>query len=177
MILSDNEIRQRLNDRELEFSPSIDPDTQIQPASIDLLLDKGFRVRTPGAAVKFDPKSFEGPGLDDAFMLYQNQDEFELAPGQYIMGQTREHVWMPADVAGFVEGRTTLARMGLTIHNTAPFINPGWDGNITLEIANQGPIHIMLRSGMHICQLILMRLTSTPSQPYKGRHGGQTSPI
>lgn len=177
MILADHEIRRRIADRELEFSPDIDLNTQIQPASIDLLLGRGFRVQNKEARVKFDPADFSGPRLDEAFKLYQEQEQIELAPGEYIMGQTREHIWLPPDVAGLVEGRTTLARMGLTIHNTAPFLNPGWDGHITLEIANQGPIHIMLRAEMHICQIILLELTSTPALPYKGRHKGQTSPV
>lgn len=177
MILSDRDILRRINDKELVFAPDIDVDIQVQSASIDLRLARGFFVENKEAGLTFDPTSLDGTPLSEAFKLYHDRDRIELEPGQYIMAQTLEHVWIPIDTAGRVEGKSSIARMGLTVHNTAPHINPGWDGQITLEIANHGPIHVVLVAEMPICQLILHELKSAPSAPYKGTHSGQRSPV
>lgn len=175
-IFSDRDIERLVTDKELIFSPDIDIETQIQPASVDLRLDHGFWVVNKKAGLAFDLTNLEGAGIKEAFVLYKDRDRFDLRPGEYVMAQTLEHVWMPVNVAARVEGKSSLARMGLTIHNTAPHINPGWDGHIALEIANQGPLQVTLVAEMNVCQLILHSMSSIPKTPYKGRHGKQSSP-
>ena len=164
-MLSRPDILEYLADGRLGFDPPIGPD-RVAQVSIDLRLDRKFvwpRREPPKylSAVYVDPALW---GSDDLWERAE-RDVYRLEPGQFVLAQTLERVRIPADLVGLVEGRSSFARVGVTVHVTAPKIDPGFDANITLEMANFGGLPVDLRAGIDApAQLLLMRL-STPLQP------------
>lgn len=160
MLLADWQIKDRVAKGDLKISP-FDP-ARVQPASVDLLLDHYLRVpRTPGA--EMDVKSvFAG----HTTMAEIDEDGWLLQPGDFVLASTMERVTLPPDLAARVEGKSSLGRLGLAIHVTAGFIDPGFAGQITLEIANLSPWPIRLRQQMPIGQLCLIPMAAVPERPY-----------
>jgi dCTP deaminase len=146
-MLSDNDIRAEVAWGHLGFDPQPEP-SQFQPASVDLRL--GHKTRVPG-----EPAG----SMQDGDILW-------LDPGQFILGHTLERVRLPNQLAAQVGGKSTLARKGLAIHVTAGFIDPGFEGHITLEIVNLSQDVFPLTPKMLIAQLIFFRMDSIPSAPY-----------
>lgn len=146
----------------LHFDPAIKPDEQVAQVSIDLHLGHSFTVfKAPPAYLKFiqiDKSLWES---EDLWQHYE-QDEFQLNPGDFVLAQTLETVFIPPDLVGLVEGRSSWARMGVSIHVTSPKIDPGFNAHITLEMTNLGRVSVNLRAGIDKpAQLMLVRL-STP---------------
>ena len=161
MVLSKPDILQYLENGRLRFEPQIQPD-QVAQVSIDLRLGRKFSRFRPDfpkhfPAIRVDPSLWRSTEL----WIHEESDVFRLAPGQFVLAQTLERVYIPGDLVGLVEGRSSYARVGVTVHLTAPKIDPGFDASITLEMANFGTATVELRAGIdRPAQLILLRLTT-----------------
>jgi len=168
VILSDRSIREQLDAGRIVVDPL---DTAlIQPSSIDVRISHLFRVfrnHTAGVIdVKRDQRELteliEMPVGDDG----TGDEPFMLHPGEFVLGSTLERVALPNDLVGRVEGKSSLGRLGLLIHSTAGFIDAGFDGHITLELANVASLPITLYPGMKIGQVSFMLMTSPADNPY-----------
>lgn len=160
-MLSKPDLLRYVAERRLRFDPEIAAD-QIAQVSIDLRLGRKFSTfrERPAylPAIHVDPSLWDSQDL----WLHEERGVFRLEPGRLVLAQTLERVHIPADVVGLLEGRSSFARVGVTIHVTAPKIDPGFDATITLEMANFGRVPVDLRAGIdRPAQLMLLRL-STP---------------
>ena len=177
MVLSDRTIREELDKGRIVISP-LDP-SDIQPASVDLHLDRKILVFTNSRRPFIDVKV----GLDDLTQTVEIQDgsPFILHPGEFVLGSTLENIELPDDLVARLEGKSSLGRIGLVIHSTAGFVDPGWQGHLTLELSNLARLPITLYFGMKIGQISYLRL-STPAERLYGSPGlgskyqGQTEP-
>jgi dCTP deaminase len=162
VILSDRSIREELAAGHIVIDPL--DERNIQPSSVDLRLDRLFRVFRNHTAPIIDVKQ----DLEDLTELVQIDAEgvFVLHPGEFVLGATLERVAMPDDLVSRIEGKSSLARLGLLIHSTAGFIDPGFDGHITLELANVASLPITLYPGMKIGQVSFMQMTTPADRPY-----------
>jgi dCTP deaminase len=162
MLLSDRDIRADVEAGRLSVDPW-DPDL-VQPSSVDVRLDRFFRVFNNSRYTHIDPSLQQ----DDLTTLVEPEGDepFVLHPGEFVLGSTLEVVTLPDDLAGRLEGKSSLGRLGLLTHSTAGFIDPGFTGHITLELSNVANLPIMLYPGMKIGQLCLFRLTSAAEHPY-----------
>lgn len=176
-LLSDRDIRAEITAGRVELDPY--DDALIQPSSVDVCLDRFFRLFDNHKYAVIDPAT-EQPELtrlveadgDDAFMLH---------PGEFVLGSTVERVALPDDVAARLEGKSSLGRLGLLTHSTAGFIDPGFDGHVTLELSNVATLPMTLWPGMKIGQLCFFRLSSAAERPYGAaalgsRYQGQRGP-
>ena len=136
----------------------------IQPSSVDVRLDRMFRVFNNSRYTHIDPAQQQ----DELTELVEPDegDPFVLHPGEFVLGATLERLSLPDDLAGRLEGKSSLGRLGLLTHSTAGFIDPGFDGHITLELSNVANLPITLWPGMKIGQLCLFRLSSPAEIPY-----------
>ena len=183
MLLSKPDILAYLKEGKIVFDPPITED-RVAQVSVDLKLGRKFTTfkKPPGylPCINVDKSLWESADL----WSHAEQDTFRLEPGGFVLAQTLERVYIPPDLVGFVEGRSSWARIGVTIHVTAPKIDPGFNATITLEMANFGKVPIELRAGVdEPAQLMFFKL-STPvpeSDLYgsseKDTFQGQTSPI
>lgn len=165
MILSRPDILKYLEEKRLIIEPEVSND-RIAQVSIDLRLGRKFSQfkEKPKyiSAIRVDPSLWSAPGLWD----HNEADTFKLAPGGFVLTQTLEVVHIPHDLVGLVEGRSSWARVGITIHVTAPKIDPGFNGPITLEMANFGCVPVELVAGEDKpAQLMLMRITTPLADP------------
>jgi len=160
LVLSKRDILRYIESDKLRFDPPITQD-RVAQVSIDLLLGKKFTTfREPP---KFLAAINVVPSLWNSLDLWKTEEreEYRLNPGGFVLAQTLVRVTIPYDLVGFVEGRSSFARVGVTIHITAPKIDPGFEGNITLEMANFGKVPVELRAGVdQPAQLILMKVTT-----------------
>ncbi|MFE0490249.1 dCTP deaminase [Streptomyces griseoaurantiacus] len=163
-MLADWQIRDRIGTGSLEIHP-FDPE-RVQPASVDLLLDQYVRTLTPWGGF------IDVADVEEGHTTLSEIEEagWLLQPGEFLLGSTVERVSLPDDLAARVEGKSSLGRLGLTVHVTAGFIDPGFSGQITLEIANLSGTPIRLRRLMPIAQLCLVPMSAAPVRPY-GRAG------
>lgn len=180
MILSQPEIRTAVEKGEIRFDPPLE-ERQWGEASIDLRLGLKFAKLIADSSVTFSMTKGIGPvartGLyhEEVFELkdkFGKRRTYTLEPNEFILALTHEHIWMPRNLIAMVEGRSTYARVGLSMHQTAPWIQPGWDGHITLEIRNSGPFKIELTPVDEMpCQLTFFRLSSElkEDKAYGGR--------
>ncbi|MEO8639537.1 MAG: dCTP deaminase, partial [Chloroflexota bacterium] len=162
MVLSDRDIRAEIADGRIVIDPFI-PEA-VQPSSVDLHLDRRFRVfrnsRYPFIDVRADQ-----PELTELVEI-GGDDPFILHPGEFVLGSTFERVGLPNDLVARLEGKSSLGRLGLLIHSTAGYVDPGWDGNLTLELSNVANLPITLYDGMKIGQISFQRLSSPAEVPY-----------
>ena len=177
MLLSDRDIRAGVADRRITLSPW--DEAMVQPSSVDVRLDKVFRVFENHRYPHIDP-SIEQPDLT-RLLEPEGDEPFVLHPGEFVLGSTYEQVTLPDDIAGRLEGKSSLGRLGLLTHSTAGFIDPGFSGHVTLELSNVANLPIMLYPGMKIGQLCLFRLSSPAEHPYGSsqygsRYQGQRGP-
>ena len=166
MILSDRDVRARLARGDIKIAPEPDPEIQIQPASIDLRLGYDFQTfnYTQQALIDpADPSSFEQ--LTNLIHL-QKSERFIVHPGEFVLATTLEYVEIPDDLVARLEGRSSIGRLGIVIHSTAGYIDPGFKGRITLEISNLGRIAVALYPGMRICQIAFEEMSSPVSESY-----------
>ncbi|MGB3699070.1 MAG: dCTP deaminase [Gordonia sp. (in: high G+C Gram-positive bacteria)] len=162
MLLSDRDIRAELEAGRLGIDP-LDPGL-VQPSSVDVRLDSLFRVFNNTKYTHIDPARQQ----DELTTLVEPADgePFVLHPGEFVLGSTMERCSLPDFLAGRLEGKSSLGRLGLLTHSTAGFIDPGFSGHITLELSNVANLPITLWPGMKIGQLCLFRLTSPAENPY-----------
>ena len=170
MILSDIAIRAALEKGRIRIDP-FDP-AMVQPSSVDVRVDRYFRVFESHRYGFIDPKSPQ-PDLTSEIQTDVDQP-FVLHPGEFVLGSTLERIAVPDDLVGRVEGKSSLGRLGLLIHSTAGFIDAGFDGHITLELANVASLPITLYPGMKIGQVSFMRMTTPAEHPYgRGAQGSK----
>ncbi len=166
MIFSDKDLKLAIKERRLFFSPKLDKD-QIGPASIDLRLDNIFKFFRIDKFSFLDTKQPLPKNFMDEVRL-KDSERFIIHPGSFILAGTKEYVGVGEDIVATVEGKSSLARMGILVH-TAGFIDPGFEGNITLEISNQSNVPVALYPNMYICQIAVSPLSSKAETPYGKR--------
>ena len=177
MLLSDRDIRAEVADGRVAIDPF--SEDMIQPSSVDVRLDKYLRVFENHRYPHIDPAE-EQPDLT-RLVEAEAEEPFILHPGEFVLASTLEVVTLPDDVAGRLEGKSSLGRLGLLTHSTAGFIDPGFSGHVTLELSNVATLPIKLWPGMKIGQLCLFRLSSPADHPYGSqrygsRYQGQRGP-
>jgi dCTP deaminase len=168
VLLSDGDLRKELAAGRLGLEPF--DEAMVQPSSIDVRLDRFFRVFNNTRYTHIDPRQQQ----DDLTTPVEAVDDhpFVLHPGEFVLGSTFETVSLPDDLAGRLEGKSSLGRLGLLTHSTAGFIDPGFQGHITLELSNVANLPITLWPGMKIGQLCLFRLSSAAEHPYGSSAAG-----
>jgi len=177
VLLSDRDIRAQVESGRVALEP-YDPE-MIQPSSIDVRLDRFFRLFDNHKYPVIDPAQ-DQPDLT-RLVEVEGEDAFVLHPGEFVLGSTFETVTLPDDIAARLEGKSSLGRLGLLTHSTAGFIDPGFTGHVTLELSNVATLPILLWPGMKIGQLCFFRLSSPSEFPYGSerygsRYQGQRGP-
>ena len=177
MLLSDRDILTELDAGRIRMEP-YDP-AMLQPSSIDVRLDRFFRVFENHRYPHIDPAADQSDLTRE--VEPEGDEPFILHPGEFVLGSTYEVVSLPDDVAARVEGKSSLGRLGLLTHSTAGFIDPGFSGHVTLELSNVANLPIKLWPGMKIGQLCIFRLSSPAEHPYGSavygsRYQGQRGP-
>ena len=162
MILSDRTLREEIAAGRIVLDP-FEP-ANVQPSSIDLRVDRYFRVFRNHTSRVIDVKQNQ----EDLTELVEiaEDDCFILHPGEFVLGSTAERVSVPDDLVARIEGKSSLGRLGLLIHSTAGFIDPGFNGHITLELANVANLPITIYPGMKIGQVSFLRMTTPAEHPY-----------
>jgi dCTP deaminase len=176
MIFSDRSIREAIEAGTIQIDP-FEP-TYVQPSSIDLRVGDGFRVFVNHKYSEIDPRS---PQEDLTQLVEVGEDAFMLHPGEFVLGSTLERVKLGEDVVARLEGKSSLGRLGLLIHSTAGFIDPGFEGHITLELSNVATLPIAIYPGMKIGQISFYQMTTAADHPYGSpelgsKYQGQTGP-
>lgn len=177
MVLSDRSIKEELAKGRIVINP-LDPQ-DIQPASVDVHLDHKLLVFRNTRSPYIDVRK----KIDDLTEMVEikGEEAFALHPGEFVLASTSEHIEIPDDLVARLEGKSSLGRMGLVIHSTAGYVDPGWKGHLTLELSNIARLPITLYQGMKIGQLSFIRL-STPAERVYGsaslgsKYQGQTEP-
>lgn len=169
MVLSDRDIRRYMDEDRIVVRPR--DDSCIQPASVDIHLDNVVRVFRHWQAPHYIDVRNSLEGLTELVHIKQGTN-FSLAPQQFVLGSTEEHIEVPIDLMARLEGKSSLGRIGLLIHSTAGYIDPGWKGKLTLELYNVSSMPILLYGGMKISQISFHKLTSPAERPYGSRELG-----
>jgi dCTP deaminase len=176
-VLSDRDIRAALQEGRVRIDPF---DTAcLQPSSVDLHLDREFRVFRNNRYPYIDPRQPQ-PDLTELVAI-EDDEAFILHPGEFVLGQTLEWVELPEDLVARLEGKSSLGRLGLLIHSTAGYVDPGWKGNLTLELSNVANLPIALYFGMRVGQISFFGMSSAVERPYGSRelgskYQGQSTP-
>ena len=173
MILSDGDILGRLQAGDLVVEPLDDVDLQVQPASIDLRLGREFLEFQRTNISCIHPNSEQEVEEYVTETHVEEGQEFILHPGDFVLGTTHERVEIPADLIAHVPGRSSLGRLAVVIHATAGVIDPGYRGQITLELSNLGTAPVALEPGMRISQVIFTELSSAAERPYGSERGSK----
>jgi dCTP deaminase len=167
MILSDDTLRQMIAEKSIVVDP-LEP-FQVQPASIDLRLGRQF--------LRIDENTLEGLTLDSELAYVRiEKDEIIIPPHSFLLATTVEWIRIPSNVTAFVEGRSSIGRMGLFIQN-AGWVDPGFEGNITLELFNANRLPLRLTSGRRICQIVFAFMDKPTRTPYAGKYQGQRGTV
>lgn len=177
MVLSDRTIRRLLAEGRVGIEPY--EEHLLQPSSVDVRVDRLFRVFNNARYPFIDVKQ----EMEDLTSLVEVEPEepFILHPGEFVLGSTLERITLPDDLVARLEGKSSLGRLGLLIHSTAGFIDPGWDGHVTLELSNVANLPITIYYGMPIGQLSFVQLSEPAEHPYGtgalgSKYQGQAGP-
>lgn len=176
-VLSDRDIRAAIESGAVRIDP-YDP-ADLQPSSVDLHLDRRFRVFRNNRYPYIDVRAPQ-PELTEMISI-TDDEPFVLHPGEFVLGQTIEWVELPNDLVARLEGKSSLGRLGLLIHSTAGYVDPGWKGTLTLELSNVANLPIALYHGMRIGQISFFGMSSPVERPYgspelRSRYQGQSEP-
>jgi dCTP deaminase len=161
-VLSDGTIRRLVEEGRIVIAPW-DPE-MVQPASVDLKLGTSFRV-FHNHRIQVIDLADPPTGLTEKLEI-GDEEPFVIHPNEFVLGRTEEHVELPADIVARIEGKSSLGRLGLIVHATAGFVDPGFQGTLTLEITNFNSVPIVLRPGLPIAQLSFMTLDRAAERPY-----------
>src|SRR5438445_12059880 len=177
MILSDRSIREELAAGRIVIYPL--DESCIQPSSVDLHIDRYFRVFLNHAMGFIDVKQDQEELTE--LVGIKEDDVFILHPGEFVLGSTLERVALPDDLVARLEGKSSLGRLGLLIHSTAGFVDAGWNGHLTLELSNVANLPITLYPGIKIGQISFLRMTTAAEHPYgstetASKYQGQRGP-
>jgi dCTP deaminase len=185
MILSDRDIREALRSGHVKIdypgtAKDSSPKPHIHASSMDLHLGSSFKVYEHSSFTVLDPKrpeTFRGKMRE---IQLTEGEPLIVQPGEFVLGVTQEYITVPADLVLRVEGRSSLGRLGIIVHSTAGFVDPGFEGSITLEISNLNRLGVALYPGMRICQIAFLEMSSPAETTYDRKHGskymGQTAP-
>ena len=176
-VLSDRDIAVALKAGRIKIEP-YDP-SDLQPSSVDLPLDRSFRVFRNNRYPYIDVRAAQ-PDLTDLLSV-ADDESFVLHPGEFVLGQTLEWTELPDDLVARLEGKSSLGRLGLLIHSTAGYVDPGWKGKLTLELSNVAKLPIALYFGMKIGQISFLTMSSPVDRPYGSaglgsKYQGQAEP-
>ncbi len=176
-VLSDRSIREAIKAGRIVIEPL--DDELIQPASVDLRLDAAFRIFRNTSRPYVDVQQ----PVDDLTELVEiaPEEPFVIQPGSFCLGSTVETITIPDDIVARVDGKSSLGRLGLLVHATAGYVDPGWTGKLTLELSNQSQMPIALYYGMRIAQISFLEMTTPVERPYGSadlgsKYQGQTGP-
>ncbi len=184
MVLSDTDIMARLKKGDLIIK-DIDFDKQIGPSSVDLRLGNRFRMFKMSDHAMIDPQNYQDElikkwndkdtEVEECIYtrLYISGKPFIIHPGEFVLASLKEFVSIPANLVGRLEGRSSLGRLGLMVHSTAGYVDPGFRGHLTLELANVGKLPVKLYPGMRICQIVFENMTSPAAAPYGTKEGSK----
>jgi dCTP deaminase len=161
VVLSDRTIRRLLDEGRIEIEPY--DESLLQPSSVDVRVDRYFRVFHNARYPFIDVRE---PQEDLTELVEADSEPFILHPGEFVLGSTLERIRLPDDLVARLEGKSSLGRLGLLIHSTAGFIDPGWDGHVTLELSNVANLPITIYPGMKIGQLSFVQLSEPAESPY-----------
>ncbi|MFC4358557.1 dCTP deaminase [Halobium salinum] len=173
MILSDADLLGRLEAGDLVVEPLDDPEMQVQPASIDVRLGREFLEFQRANIPCIHPNSEQEVGEYVTETVVEEGNEFILHPGDFVLGTTKERVEIPPDLVAQVEGRSSLGRLAVVVHATAGFVDPGYRGQITLELSNLGTAPVALTPGMRVSQLVFTELKTPAARPYGSERGSK----
>lgn len=181
-ILSDQDIKKCLESGKIIIEPLEKPEIQIQPSSVDLRIGsefKGFRIVRKPCIDPMDKGDLES--YMESFYIDEGEP-FIIHPGEFALATTYETIELPDDLVARVEGRSSMGRLGITMHVTAGYIDPGFHGKITLEISNIGKMPVALYTGQRVCQIVFETMTSPSKRPYghpdrDSKYMGQKRPI
>lgn len=166
MVLSDHDILSSVESGKLTIEPF--DETHVEPASVDLRLGKEFKIAVPKQSEPIDlHKSY-----DENIAWQVETGSVTIRPEQFVLATTMERVEVPDSLVATVLGRSSLGRLGISVHQTAGYIDPGFEGQITLELSNHGPVPVTLHTGDRTCQIVFEELTSGVMNPY-GHEGSQ----
>src|SRR5712691_4981925 len=162
MVLADSTIARLLEEGRIEIDPY--DESLLQPSSVDVRVDRYFRVFHNNRYPYIDVREQQ----EELTELVEIDDEtpFMLHPGEFVLGSTLERIRLPDDLVARLEGKSSLGRLGLLIHSTAGFIDPGWDGHVTLELSNVANLPITIYPEMKIGQISFMQMTEPATTPY-----------
>jgi len=174
MILSDRDIRKAIESGRVVID-SDQPELfrHIHASSMDLRLGNIFKLYEHSKYAILDPKKPETFAGNMRVVTIPDGDSFIVQPGEFVLGVTRESIKVPDDLVVRVEGRSSLGRLGIIIHSTAGFVDPGFEGTITLEISNLNRLPVALYPGMRVCQLAFEMMTSPAETPYNMKPGSK----
>jgi dCTP deaminase len=177
MVLSDRSIREALDSGRIVIDPR--DDGSIQPSSVDLHVDRYFRLFRNHTSRVIDVREDQ----EDLTELVDIGEDLPLIlhPGEFVLGSTQEKVKLPDDLVARLEGKSSLGRLGLLIHSTAGFVDAGWDGHLTLELSNVANLPITVYPGMKIGQISFLQMSTPADNPYgsaglKSKYQGQRGP-
>lgn len=163
MLLSDRDIKKFFKEGRIKIIPEPDWNIQLSPASVDFRLGEEFRVFNHSFVSHIDPKD-ENTFHNLTKTIKENP--FVLQPGEFILGVTLEEIELPGEIGARIEGRSSWGRLGIVVHSTAGYIDPGFRGKLTLEISNIGMLPVLLYPGMRFCQIAFEKLSSTAERVY-----------
>ena len=173
MVLSDRDIKIALEEGRIKIDPAPDLDKQLGSISIDFRLGNTFMVFEHSRHSFIDPR--HPSSIGDAMRTYHVEDDeaFIMQPGDFALASTIESLELPDDLLGRLEGRSSIARLGITVHSTAAVFEPGWIGTATMELSNLGRMPVALYPGMRICAFSFQQLTSPVTTRYRDKVGNK----
>lgn len=174
MILSDRDIRQVIAEGRIRILSSDPPEKwHIHASSMDLHLGHTFKLYEHSKFAVLDPRDAETFVGNMRTIVVRDNEPFIVQPGEFVLGVTQEHITVPEDLVVRVEGRSSLGRLGIIVHSTAGFVDPGFSGTVTLEISNLNRMPVALYAGMRICQIAFETMSSPAETPYSKKPGSK----
>lgn len=180
MILSDRDIRSAIEAGRIRITPAIDLDKHMGSCSVDFRLGNTFMVFEHSRYSYIDPRQPQSIGEGMRTIVVSDDEPFIMQAGDFALASTIESLELPDDLLGRLEGRSSIARLGITVHSTAAVFEPGWTGTATMELSNLGRMAVALYPGMRICSFTFQQLSSPVLVPYRQKAGnkyaGQNEP-
>ncbi len=180
MILADREIKEALANGRIKITPAPDLAVQLGSVSVDFRLGGTFMVFEHSRHSFIDPRQPQSIGDAMRTIEVAEDERFIMQPGDFALASTIEQLELPDDLLGRLEGRSSIARLGITVHSTAAVFEPGWIGTATMELSNLGRMPVALYPGMRICSFSFEQVSSPVEMPYRlkrnAKYAGQVTP-
>lgn len=177
MVLSDVDLLEEMRAGRIGVSPAPDLETQLGACGLDLRLGQEFRVFERARTAYIDPRDSLKWDEFTRIVTVPDGEQFIMHPQELVLAATIEEIMLPNDILGRLEGRSSLGRLGIIVHGTAPLFYPGFSGRAVMELGNIGPMPVALYPGMRICSFTFERLSSPTSRPYRGKYFQQKGPL